>query len=101
MENNVIEKISKLKEEDLEFYKKLISFFDLIGITTTDLQQLVLLVKTFPEFLQKINAVLEDQKIINEKYNAIIHPEKTKDSDKINPFDELNRASERLNAYGK
>lgn len=94
---NIAEKIKNLKTEDLEFYQKLIGFFECIGITTTDLEQLVLLVKTFPEFLKKINDVLDDQKLINEKYDAIIHPEDKKDTTKYNPFDELNKASERLN----
>lgn len=96
-ELNIIEKINKLNNEDLEFYKKLISFFDFIGISKDDLKTLVKLVKTFPEFIDKINSVLNDQKIINERYTKII---KSKE-EKGQPFDNLNKDIERLNIYGK
>jgi len=98
---NIAEKIKNLKVEDLEFYKKLISFFDTIGINSEDLATLVKLIKTFPEFITKINAILDDQKIINEKYNAIIHPEKKEERVGYSVFDDLNKDVERLNIHGK
>lgn len=102
MEDNLVDKISKLENDDLAFYKKLISFCDFLGLSSSDLANLVKLVKTFPEFVSKINSVLDDQKIINDKYNKIINNQKdSKDNKPLNPFDDLNKESEKLNIYGR
>lgn len=102
MEDNLIDKISKLENEDLAFYKKLINFFAFLGVTSEDLVNLTKIVRNFPEFITKINSVLNDQKIINDKYNKIINSQKDSKGDRpLNPFDDLNKERETLNIYGR
>lgn len=103
MNKATIEKIQNLKNEDLEFYQKLLSFFDFLGIDAKSLENLVNICATFPEFVTKINQVLEDQKKINETYNKFINQtnESGKKDKPKSPFDDLNRENERLNVYGR
>jgi hypothetical protein len=97
--DNIANKIKQLKQEDLEFYQKLISFFEFIGITTDDLVYLVKLIKSFPEFIGKINQVLKDQQVINDKYDAFIKGE-VKKEDNSNPLSAFNKEVKRIKPYG-
>lgn len=96
---NIVNKLKYLKQEDLEFYQKLISFFETIGISTDDLMYLTKLIKSFPEFIEKINSVLKDQQIINEKYDEFIK-DGNKKEDTSNPLNSFNKEIKRLNPYG-
>lgn len=98
MDSNVIEKIKNLKEEDLAYYQKLISFFDLIGLTTTDLENLVTFVKSFPQMIETINAIVRDQNLINKKLDS---KNSDLESNKSNPLDEFNKERKTLNIYGR
>lgn len=100
MEDNLVDKISQLSEEDLVFYKKLIKFFEFLGISSEDLANFVNLAKNLPELISKINAVLNDQKFINEQFMKL--SKKGIDIDQnSNPLDEFNKERQRLNIYGK
>lgn len=45
----MIDVLKKLSKDDLEFYQKLISFFELLGISEEDLTNIVSLVKDYQE----------------------------------------------------
>ena len=93
----LIDKIKNLKNEDLDFYKKLINFFDLLGVSTEDLGNLVNFLKNFNKMIDTFNAIVKDQNKINE----LLNKDKSKDLDKIfNPLDEFNKERERINLYG-
>ncbi len=98
--DNIVNKLKNLKQEDLEFYQKLISFFETIGISTDDLVSLVKLIKAFPEFINKINQVLADQKVINEKYDNFIKNGNKKE-EMSNPLSAFNKEVTRLKPYGE
>jgi hypothetical protein len=94
----VLGKIENLSQEDLVFYQRLIGFFELLGVDKKMLSNLPNLLKTFPEFVSRINMVIEDQNAINEKFNNSVKEEKI---DMRQPFEDLNKEREYLNVYGR
>lgn len=93
----IVNKIKNLSQEDLVFYKRMISFFDLLGIDEKTLANLPLLLKTYPEFVERINMVISDQNLINEKLNKANGEERSVSQ----PFEELNKEREYLNVTGR
>lgn len=93
----IVNKIKNLSQEDLVFYKRMISFFDLLGIDEKALANLPLLLKTYPEFVERINMVISDQNLINEKLNKANGEERSVSQ----PFEELNKEREYLNVTGR
>ena len=89
----MLDKIKNLKDNDLEFYQKLMNFLEFIGLSSQDVLTLVTLIKTFPEFIQKINSVIEDQKFINNRLNGT-------DTKSPNPIEQFNKDRTYLNPYG-
>lgn len=97
MNNELITKIKNLQNEDLDFYKKLINFFDLLGVNTNDLANLVMFLKNFQKMMDTLNAIVKDQNKINELINKKENPEENRYS---NPLEEFNKQQERMNIYG-
>lgn len=90
----ILGKIENLSQEDLIFYKRLLGFFDLLGIDKKMLANLPLLLQTYPEFVKRINMVIEDQNAINEQLNKANKEEMAKPS---NPLTDFNKGREKLN----
>lgn len=102
--SEIISNVQKLKEEDLEFYQKLIGFFEFIGISADDLQNLVLATKNFPEMVDRVNRITREQNAINEKYDELMvygGKEEAKKQKSYNPVDEFNAPRKELNLYGR
>ena len=75
----------------------MIAFFDLIGINSEDLANLVNFLKNFPKMIQTLNNIVSDQNKINE----ILNSEKKQDDIKVsNPLEEFNKERATINLYG-
>jgi len=71
MEKQTIEKLARLKQEDLEFYQKMIGFFSLLGIDEGDLADFVEMARNWKSAVEIVNRVAGDQAIINRQLNEI------------------------------
>ncbi len=85
---NKLELLKKLTKEDLEFYKKLISFFEVIGVSEDDLFNMVALSKQANELIDNNNKFAEDISAIVNRI-TLLEDGKTKANTK-NELTELN-----------
>lgn len=85
---NKLELLKKLSNEELEFYKKLISFFEVIGISEDDLFNMVALSKQANELIDNNNKFAEDIPMIINRI-TLLEDGKTKVNTK-NELTELN-----------
>ena len=56
-----------MSEDELDMYKKLISFFDLLGITKDDLMKLKYIVKEYDKVVDVIKLMQEDIKTLDKR----------------------------------
>lgn len=85
---NKFELLKKLSNEELEFYKKLISFFEVIGISEDDLFNMVALSKQANVLIDNNNKFAEDIPMIINRI-TLLEDGKTKVNTK-NELTELN-----------
>lgn len=71
MDESTIERLASLKQEDLEFYQRMIAFFRLLGITEGDLACVVEMARNWRKAVDVVNAVARDQKETNKAINEM------------------------------
>lgn len=96
-----LQAIKNLTSDDLLFAKKMVSFFELLGITQNDLALLMQLVNEKDKIIKTMNQIIADQKVINQKIESLaktIEEMKSKGTsaykkDKFDPISELNKSA--------
>lgn len=71
MEKSTIDRLATLKPEELKAYQDLISFFDMLGVTTEDLSNIVEMSRNWKMAVDVVNKVSQDQMITNQVINEM------------------------------
>lgn len=71
MDKQTIERLASLKQDDLEFYQRMIAFFKLLGVTEEDLANVVEMCRNWRKAVEVVNLVAQDQKETNKAINEM------------------------------
>lgn len=94
------EAIKNLTQEDVDFSKRILRFFELIGVKEEDIKLLVELAREKEKIIKNVNSIAKDQEVINSKLATIsksFEDLKNRESGKLNvtkydPIAELNKS---------
>ena len=98
------EAIENLTKEDVEFAKRIIAFFKLIGISEKDVKMLFELAREKEKIVSNINKIITDQNILNARFDGIsktMEEQKGKNLgatlfQRFDPIAELNKKPEQI-----